>query len=161
MQLTTSNWQLCGRLARTVRGTESRGAMAVLLALPAAGCTPCRAACGFAQTPPSLGSTAGPKRGPAANSCSRPTVPSRGITPANSGSEFLTTLPNSSANSIHKSPLCPPNAAGRDAGGELHCTPPPALLGSPSPAVLTLHPTSQATSLNTYSFKDYSNVAHF
>lgn len=57
----------------------------------------------------------------------------------------------------------PPKAAGRDAGSELElrCTPPRGLPGSPSPAALTLHPTSAATSLNTYSFKDYSNVAHF
>ena len=43
----------------------------------------------------------------------------------------------------------PPNAAGQDAGGEL-CLPLP---GSLSPAVFTRHPTSQATSFNTYSLR--------
>lgn len=52
----TSNWQLHGQLARTARGTESRGAVAVLLAQPAAGCTPRCVGGGFAQTAPSLGS---------------------------------------------------------------------------------------------------------
>lgn len=56
MQLMTSNWQLHGQLARTARGTERRGAVAVLLARPAAGCTPRCVAGGFAQTAPSLGS---------------------------------------------------------------------------------------------------------
>lgn len=50
----TSNWQLHGQLARTARGTERRGAVAVLLARPAAGCTPRCVAGGFAQTAPSL-----------------------------------------------------------------------------------------------------------
>lgn len=154
MKLMTSNWQLRGQLARVMRDTESQGAMAVLLAhrvhpMP----------CGewlcpntpFARQPQGrngdwLPSPHGPVPG-------LPTRKQQHWVPHN--------MPNSSANSVCTCPLRPPKAVGHDTGGELRRAPPLGLPGSPSPAAVTLHLTRQATSLNTYSFKDYSNVAHF
>lgn len=166
MQLMTSNWQLHGQLARTARGTERRGAVAVLLARPAAGCTPRCVAGGFAQTAPSLGSGRAETGGgwpPTAAIAPWPHPGASHLQRAALGSSqrCLPPLQTAFANPTPPTPPWPPGAAVWDAGGEPHCLPPPALPHSLSPAVLTLHPTSQATSLNTYSFKDYSDVAHF
>lgn len=156
----TSNWQLHGQLARTARGTESRGAVAVLLAQPAAGCTPRCVAGGFAQTAPLLGSgraetgswpptaAVAPRPHPGASHLQRPAL--------GSSQRCLTPLQTAFAN-----PPVTPRRGSLGCGRRAPLPPSPALPGSPSPAGLTLHPTSQATPLNTYSLKDYSDVAHF
>lgn len=156
----TSNWQLHGQLARTARGTESRGAVAVLRAQPAAGCTPRCVGGGFAQTAPSLGSGRAETGGwlPTAAIAPWPHPGASHLQRAALGSSqrCLTPLQTAFANPP-VTPRCGSLGCGRRA-------PLPASVSSapqPQPCGTHAPPHEPSTSLNTYSFKDYSDVAHF